>query len=289
MSKQRPTLIPMLATLLAGLWPQVASATQADLEYNKAVRENDLAAVERFLARGVASNVLNASLCHAVSGEMAAALLEAGANPEVFIRDGGKALHCAVHDGKTSVVMALIEAGAAVDTRSERTSSTPLQYAGWDPTPGSLEIARILIGVGADPNSVNDWGSTPLHFAAKYGRDPALIDLLLDAGADPLARYPKIGVRLLDRGEEGFTPLDVARKYNPRILRTDAGRRLEAATRRAGMDEPGCDGVVVQPSDTKMSYIARRTLGKASRWKEIVELNGLEGKGYRAGDCLALP
>ena len=31
------------------------------------------------------------------------------------------------------------------------------------------------------------------------------------------------------------------------------------------------------------------TQGKASRWKEIAKLNGLEGKGYRKGDCLALP
>ena len=84
-------------------------------------------------------------------------------------------------------------------------------------------------------------------------------------------------------------PLNIARKYNPRILRTAAGRRLQEATRRAGMDEPGCDGVVVQPGDAKLSQLAARTLGRASRWKEIVELNGLEGTGYRAGDCLALP
>ena len=55
------------------------------------------------------------------------------------------------------------------------------------------------------------------------------------------------------------------------------------------MDEPGCDGVVVQPSDKKLSWLAERTLGRASRWREIVELNSLEGRGYRAGQCLKLP
>ena len=281
MGIRRLTQTAALAALLTGLWPMALSASP---EFFKAVREDDLAAVEKFLAQGMASNVLNASLYHAVSGEMAGALLAGGAALDVPVRDGAHALHWAVHDGRTGVARALIEAESDVNAVSPRFRFTTLNMALWPDSRATLEDVRLLIEAGADVNGSARHGVTSLHTAAKYGRDPAIIDLLLDAGADPLVRQ-----NTSHRGDAGKTPLDLARKYNPRILRSGAGRRLETATRRAGMDVPGCDGVVVQPSDTKLSYIAQRTLGKASRWKEIVELNGLDGKGYRAGDCLALP
>ena len=51
----------------------------------------------------------------------------------------------------------------------------------------------------------------------------------------------------------------------------------------------GSDGVIVLASDTKLSILAERTFGKASRCHQIAKLNGLEGKGYEEGDCSALP
>ena len=289
MSIRRPmlTFVAALAALLTCIWPAAVSASP---DFFKAVRKDDLAAVERHLAMGVASNVLSASLIHAETEEMARALLLAGADPEVFVRDGGNALHWAAYHGKTGVVRALVAGEADVNAAMTSPSGfknerdTALHLALWKSRSSTPEIVRMLIEAGADPNSMSSWGATPLHAVAKFGRDADIINLLLDAGADPLLRLTSSR-----RGDDGKTPLDLARKFNPRILRTDAGRRLHAATRRAGMDEPGCDGVIVQPSDTKLSYLAERTLGKASRWKEIVELNGLEGKGYRAGDCLMLP
>lgn len=278
MSIRRLTVV---VALVGGLWPPAASSSP---EFLKAVRENDLAAVERHLAKGVASNVLNASLYHAVSGEMAGALLAGGAALDAPVREGSHALPWAVYNGKTDVVLTLINAGSDVNALSPRHRYTTLNMALWPDSRATLEDVRLLIEAGADVNRATRYGFTPLHLVAKYGRDPNMIDLLLDSGANPLARQT-----ISLRGDTGKTPLDHARKYNPRILRSDAGRRLHAATRRAGMDTEGCDGVVVQPSDTNLSYLAERTLGKASRWKEIVQLNGLEGKGYRAGDCLMLP
>ena len=281
MSIRGMTLTATLAALLTGLWSTVLTASP---EFFKAVREDELVEAERLLAEGVASKILNVSLHHALSGEMASLLLAAGADPEASIIDRTTVLHAAAYEGKTGVVRALLEAGADVNAKTRPTRNTPLHATVYRGSRATPEITLMLIEAGTDVKAVTPYGSTALHFAVKYGRDPAMIDLLLDAGADPLARQTHSS-----RGDVGKTPLDLGRKYNPRILRTDAGRRLEAATRRAGMNEPGCDGVVVQPSDTKLSYIAQRTLGKASRWKEIVELNGLEGIGYRAGDCLALP
>ena len=285
MSIQRAKIksVATLASLLASLWPL---ATSASPDFFKAVRQDDVAEIRRLLANGVATNVLSASLFHAESEEMAEELLASGADPDVFVHERGNALHAAAYHGKTGVVRALIKAGADVHVTTPSPRHTALSLAAHplDDTSQTVEIARMLLRAGADANSVTYFGATPLHMVGKYGRQPDMINVLLDAGADPLARQT-----FSRRGDTGKTPLDLARKYNPRILRTDAGRRLHAATRRAGMDTESCDGVVVQPSDTKLSYLAERTLGKASRWKEIVELNGLEGKGYRAGDCLMLP
>ena len=78
-------------------------------------------------------------------------------------------------------------------------------------------------------------------------------------------------------------------KYNPRMLRTDAGKRLSIATLRPGLGENGCDGVIVQPGENRLSWISRRIYGTGDRWRGISEPNGLEGKKYRIGDCLRLP
>ncbi len=265
------------AALLSLLEPSPASASP---EFFKSVRKDDVAKAARILDDSVGANVRTAALYHVVSPEMVQLLVASGVDLEAVIRDDRKALHWAAEMGKIDVARALIDAGAQIEGRSRGARNTPLMIAARH---SKLVMAEMLVEAGADVNVGNAVNFTALHWAAKYS-GAAMIDLLLDAGANPLARESYPG-----HADDGFRPLDAARKYNPRILRTDAGRRLHAATRRVGMDEPGCDGVVVQPSDTKLSYLAERALGKASRWKEIAQLNGLDGKGYRAGDCLALP
>ena len=47
--------------------------------------------------------------------------------------------------------------------------------------------------------------------------------------------------------------------------------------------------MIGEAGDTKLSILAKRAHGDASRWREIMKLNGLEGAGYRLGDCLAPP
>ena len=46
------------------------------------------------------------------------------------------------------------------------------------------ELARALIGRGADARSANNWNDTPLHRAATQGY-AEMCQLLLEAGADP--------------------------------------------------------------------------------------------------------
>lgn len=90
----------------------------------------------------------------------------------------------------------------------------------------SLELVRLLLDRGADPNRGNDYGWTPLHQAA-YSNDCELAQLLLDAGAD---------LTLSARGDGG-TPVVVALFWGhrevvdllglePRNLRVAAGLGL---------------------------------------------------------------
>ena len=61
------------------------------------------------------------------------------------------------------------------------------------------ESVRLLLGVGLDPMSRDDFGQTPLHYAVRNGNEVAL-GLLLEAGADPNAAD----------AEYGSTPLHLA-------------------------------------------------------------------------------
>lgn len=49
---------------------------------------------------------------------------------------------------------------------------------------GDVDQARKLIDKGTDPGAKDDSGSTPIHYAAK-GRNPEVVELLLEYGADP--------------------------------------------------------------------------------------------------------
>ena len=49
------------------------------------------------------------------------------------------------------------------------------------------EVPELLIAKGADVNTKNKYGVTPLHFAARYGRKET-VELLIAKGADVCVR-----------------------------------------------------------------------------------------------------
>lgn len=127
-------------------------------------------------------------------GSIVEMLIERGADVNT---QGGTPLSSAVKSwGKSSkereaVVKALLQAGAnpnSVDSRG----CTPLCHA------RNGGMVRLLIEAGANPNLGRDNGETPLMLAVKRG-DAAAVKLLLDKGADTEIK-----------NKEGLAPLLVA-------------------------------------------------------------------------------
>jgi ankyrin repeat protein len=58
---------------------------------------------------------------------------------------------------------------------------------------------KLLLEHGADPNTQDEYGDTPLHWAA-FGDNVEVVKLLLEYGADPTVK-----------DKDGRTPLDLAR------------------------------------------------------------------------------
>ncbi len=88
--------------------------------------------------------------------------------------------------GRTDTVIAQIEAAPALLEEHSGDGWTPLHLAAFF---GSKELAQALLNKGAavDSRSTNSMKNTPLH-AAIAGRQPELVKFLLEHGADANAR-----------------------------------------------------------------------------------------------------
>ena len=118
----------------------------------------------------------------------------------------------------TALVLAVCSSAASAD------SSVYCYKAGWNQNPvkyvdgtlhlathkGAIEIVEKLLNAGANANSTNSRGYSPLHIAAFAGQAD-IADLLLNAGADPSVvpkKAPNSDSTL--QGCTGVTPLHFA-------------------------------------------------------------------------------
>lgn len=110
-------------------------------------------------------------------------------------------LEMASTQGDSEMVAALIQNGAPVDEEDRDTAVSTLDWAVFR---NDVKQARLLISRKADVNHVDKLGYTPLLWAANvdFG-DTGMLELLLEAGADP--RF---------RNKEGLTALQLAVRHN---------------------------------------------------------------------------
>lgn len=88
--------------------------------------------------------------------------------------------------GHPAILRALLEAGGRPDSPSQNAMRVcPIHSAAATTDPErALELSKLLLDAGADPNVRQQGGYTPLHEAALHGK-LELLRLLLERGADP--------------------------------------------------------------------------------------------------------
>lgn len=128
--------------------------------------------------------------------EVVRALLKHGANVNDQTSEGFTALHKAARRGSADILRVLLSEGQADHSLRLINGSQAIHFAAeWN----HPECIRLLVEAGADINSQNDSGKTPLHWAVEnYGADA--VQWLLSNGAD---------AGLVER-ETNLTPHDYA-------------------------------------------------------------------------------
>lgn len=120
------------------------------------------------------------------SEETSLLLIELGASINATARftpqgNEDSALHWAAKNGSTELVSLRVARGADVNVHGGF-MFTPLHHAA---AHDHHEIATILIQNGATIDAPDQNGMSPLHTAVVMGEFPEMVQVLLDAGADP--------------------------------------------------------------------------------------------------------
>jgi ankyrin repeat protein len=89
-----------------------------------------------------------------------------------------------VFEESKKIISLLIEAGADVNYQNKE-GLTALHYASVSMRPNAMELMKILIDAGVDPNIKDSVNRSPILYIKPYDSNwQAKIDMLLDAGAN---------------------------------------------------------------------------------------------------------
>lgn len=146
-------------------------------------RLRELLAAEPDLAGGWSPDGFTALHLSAFFGgaEGARALLDAGADPDVYSRNDFQVapIHSAAA-GREAVARLLVERGADLNVK-QRHGWTPLQAAAQN---GQEALVEALLAAGADPAATNDDNATAMDLARKAGHH-AIVDRLAMEASSP--------------------------------------------------------------------------------------------------------
>jgi len=122
--------------------------------------------------------------------QLVLALIKRGADVNAAQGDGMTALHWAVMNDDLELVKALIHSGSHVSAATRLDAYTPILIAARN---GNAAVLELLLNAGADAKAPTTNGASPLMLAAASGSADAA-KMLLDHGAD-------VNARERDRGE----------------------------------------------------------------------------------------
>ncbi|XP_068673676.1 transient receptor potential cation channel subfamily A member 1-like [Montipora foliosa] len=105
------------------------------------------------------------------ASEAVECLIQNGANAESSSAFGQKPLHCAVSRASAELVKTMLTKGKANPNSLDNQNFSPLHLA---TQRGRLDMIQILLTYGADFRAQNDESETPIHIAAKEGRNEIL-------------------------------------------------------------------------------------------------------------------
>ena len=130
-------------------------------------------------------------------------LLDHGANYGARDKNGNTALHFSASEGHLEVSRILLEQGADVNSQNGE-GLTPLQRASQGLREGYLDIMRLLLHLNHDAiwNARDKSGNTALHFAASEGHLEVAL-MLLKLGADVNSQNDE-GLTPLQRASQGL-------------------------------------------------------------------------------------
>lgn len=215
------------------------------------------------------------------SGELASRLIAAGADVNAADRLGSTPLHEAVHarfggdegaaaQAKLAAVSELL-AHAADPSARDAWGATPLLHVTHVRSQEARETIERLVRAGASVAVPDKFGNKPIHQAATWNADPAVLHALLAAGADvnaedgvgntPLHRAAywnsnaevttlllQAGAKPHAPGQDGNTPLHYALRRpspQPKAVRALLAAGADPETRNAHGETP-CDQLIVQ-------------------------------------------
>ncbi len=245
-----------------------------------AARQGDLASARLLVAAGAAVDEAAASgttplvvAAHGGHGELAAYLLDAGADPDAAAA-GYSALHAAVLRGDRALVQVLLDHGADPDTVMTRGSPARRVSADW-------RLPHRMIG------------ATPFWTAAWF-REPDIMRLLAAHGADPLASVdgetaviaairgrfsrgrfgvirPPAEVEAGNAAEAAAVAIDAGADVNGRTGSGDTALHLAVAQR--------LDGVVAALAERGADLDARNGDGMTPLGLALANANGADDTG----------